>query len=278
MNVTKILVIISFVLLTPLTHTAADPTTGPLVGALRWDGWNTGQNWPDGSPNDWGIWSELILTPPQWRYRLPFYSTISATGAVQIRLDSQQKMDQEIAYAKAGGLDYWAFDFYGNNGPFGDALQRYRASSRKSDMKFALVVAQWPAGAPNRRTQIVNHMADPQYVTVLGGRPLLYFFTPDPLTASDISGLRSAAMAIGLPNPYLVLMTWNPNDGRTTALGFDAISAYASAPAGPVGAVPYSILAAENQAVWNAGKSNGLKVVPIVNTARRRWRVPERAT
>jgi hypothetical protein len=69
----------------------------PVVGAIRWDGWN-----------EWDVW-QRSFDPPEWHYRLPFFASIGPDGKALVREDSQEVIDKEIAYAKAGGLDYWAF-------------------------------------------------------------------------------------------------------------------------------------------------------------------------
>ncbi len=65
-----------------------------VVGAIRWDAWFGGGSY------------QRYLAPANWHTRLPFYSTIGPDGGVEVRSDSQQVMDQEIAYAAAAGLDY----------------------------------------------------------------------------------------------------------------------------------------------------------------------------
>jgi len=72
----------------------------PVVGAIRWDAWTAGSEW------------ERNLGPAQWRSRLPFYGTETGPDSVEIRADTQAVMDQEIAYASAAGLDYWAYCFH----------------------------------------------------------------------------------------------------------------------------------------------------------------------
>jgi len=69
----------------------------PSVGAIRWDGW--------GADNR----DAKVMGPRQWENRLPFYAKRISDGEVQVRGDSQEVMDQEIEYASAAGLDYWAF-------------------------------------------------------------------------------------------------------------------------------------------------------------------------
>ncbi len=246
--------------LAEITATSSVPT----VGAIRWDAWYTG------GP---GATDEIALTPSEWHDRIPFYaqfvaSTTASTTDLHIRVDTQEVMDQEIAAAKAGGLDYWAFDYYGNANSITGALNKYMASAQKADMKFSLLVlpqattaSDWPASA-------VQYFQDSQYVKVVNGRPLVYAFAAgSPITKASMDSLRAAAQAAGLPNPYIVWMTWNVNDGKVAELGLDAVSAYALAPTGTAETVqPYSNLVNVDEQFWNTAKTLGLKTVPIVTT------------
>ena len=253
---------------------AANPSF-PTVGAIRWDAWN-GDAGPDQSSINAGLWAESAISPAQWHYRLPFYTTVSASSTIQVRLDSQA-MDQEIAAAKAGGLSYWAFDYYGASSGLTRAFNFYLASAHKSDINFSLILLNggltenWP-------TNVVNLLTDPQYQTVLSGRPLIYVFKYGmpggstnsidvPTWRANFDSLRIAAQVAGLPNPYIIFLSGTTNDTYVNQLGLDAISAYAVSPTGAADqAVPYNNLAVANQAYWDNAKSAGLKVVPPVST------------
>jgi len=76
-----------------------------VVGAIRWDAWH-------GPASEVGLTVEKTLAPAHWHYRLPFYGKVAGENAVEVRGNTQEVMDQEIAYARAAGLDYWAFVVY----------------------------------------------------------------------------------------------------------------------------------------------------------------------
>ena len=125
------------------------PASRPLVGAIRFDAWQSGESATD----DWLI---AQLGPKQWRYRLPNFGTeISDT---QVRMDeaTPANMDQEIALAKAAGIDYWAFNHLLTRER--QCLNTYLASSRKSEVKFCL---QMGAFFDARAADAVNLMKDP---------------------------------------------------------------------------------------------------------------------
>ena len=68
------------------------------IGVIRWDAWF------DDKVNPY----EKNLADKKWHGRLPFFAKIISGTNVQVRGDTQAAVDQEIAYAKAGGVDYWA--------------------------------------------------------------------------------------------------------------------------------------------------------------------------
>ena len=71
----------------------------PIVGAIRWDAWH-------GARGPVGQVVERTLGPAKYHYRLPFFAKVLADDKVEIRGDSQEVMDREIAYAQAAGVDF----------------------------------------------------------------------------------------------------------------------------------------------------------------------------
>jgi hypothetical protein len=208
---------------------AADPAAKteparPIVGAIRWDAWY-GTNGPVKNV-------EVTLGPPKYHFRLPWFARLLGEDKVSINGDSQEIIEQEIAYAERAGLNYWAFVDYGDHPELTIALRRYRAARDKHGLCYCLVeegglldsrgTNYWPA--------LIEHFKDPNYQTVLDRRPLLYVFkATERLGQPEWQQLGDAAVAAGLRRPYLVMMGWNPEKDarRIEALGFDAISAYA---------------------------------------------------
>jgi hypothetical protein len=225
-----------------------------LVGAIRWDAWN-GDKGFDAQPRTpeetgtrritAGMAVERSLGPKHWHYRLPFYAKVVGENKVEVRGNTQQVMDKEIAYAAAAGLDYWAFVTYAPESPMTDGLKLYLSSRNKARVKFCLLLHQVMKKAPDAEAaRFVALMKDPQYVTVLGGRPLVYAFHCRAEKAFFEKLLR-AASAAGLKRPYLV------NMGNCTAgVSFDAMSSYTGR---------------GGQAEWERERKRGRKVVPAVS-------------
>ncbi len=251
----------------------------PTVGVIRWDYWSGNQR-----SSNW----VLALSQPRWRDRLPFYATDLSSTTVTIREDLQWVMDREIDYASRAGIDYWAFDFYNPAGAgappmhMNYGVELFKASSQSHRMRYALITTD---GTGRRiwasySDALVANFADPRYQTVAGGRPLLYLFDPIGLgySRAGIDALRAKAVAVGLPQPYIVGMVWDAQAGAEVIdrLGLDAMGAYLLGN-DPEGEHPYSAQASADRRFWEAGKSEGKEVVPLVvasHDSRPAWEYP----
>lgn len=217
--------ILAALLLAPLTALNAVEGAPPIVGAIRWDGW-----YGEGAVVRQ---TEIALGPPKYHFRLPWFARLTGEAQVRINGDSQEIIEQEIAYAAAAGLNYWAFvDYWDEDASLSIALRRYRAAKDKRGVRYCLVEEGHRLDTVGVRgwARLVEHLTDPNYVTVLNGRPLLFLFgKTERLGKTDWGELGAATTAAGLKPPYLVLMGWHPeSDAKDIAtLGFDAVSAYA---------------------------------------------------
>jgi lysophospholipase L1-like esterase len=76
----------------------------PLLGAIRWDFYFN---------NSYDLRS--LSRDQKWHYRIPLTSQVAWNGTAYNAVggvDTQEKVDYEIAAAKRGGIDYWAFLYY----------------------------------------------------------------------------------------------------------------------------------------------------------------------
>jgi len=251
---------------------AASPAR-TIVGAIRWNAWFGGNTY------------QRYLAPANWHTRLPFYSTSRRDGSVEVRSDSQQVMDQEIGYAAAAGLDYWAFCYYHpaswlEADKYNYGWRLYLSSKRKADLRFCILLQGQHLGPKEKWTEtmqtFVRLFREPTYQKVCGDRPLVFMYSVAAVrewagstrTAKEaILELRQAAARAGVGNPYLVAQVYRPKDGVDSidSLGFDAISAY-SLPGGSGNQeYPFQELAKANRSFWDTCKATGKPVVPIVN-------------
>ncbi len=252
---------------------AAQPVPRIAVGAIRWDAWH-------GEASSVGEVVEGTLGPKRYHNRLPFFAKVISDDQVEIRGDTQEVMDREIAYAHEAGLDYWAFVTYPPDIPMSRGLELYLSSTRKQDIHFCLnLQGGWESGGgmaawPAKVERYVKYFADPCYQTVLGGRPLVYLYSVGDLVGKGrfadwsqareaFDRLRQATVEAGIPPPYFVVQDWSPDAAaeKMKLLGLDAIGAYAMAGGG--NEAPFPKLAELVAAWWERCKATGAPVVPL---------------
>lgn len=222
-----------------------------IVGAIRWDAWHGDAGLEKenevfnagGIKLTPGLAVERSLGPKHWHYRLPFYAKVVGENKVEARANTQAIMDQEITYASNAQLDYWAFLTYNPKSPMSIGMQLYFSSPLKPKVKFC-VICHHIRETPEEIERLVGYMKDPQYVKVLGDRPLVYVFQCD-AQKTFFDALTKAMGEAGLKRPYLV------NMGNTKAgIGFDAVSSYVGT----------------DRNSWTASKKQGGKVIPSIST------------
>ena len=233
----------------------------PTVGAIRWDAWSGG-----------GVTEQVeqTLSPDKHRFRLPWFATVDASGRAHIDASADGIMEQEIAFAKQAGLDYWAFLTYPEADAMSSALARYLRSPRRADLGFCLILhqtlsvpaARWPA----ERDRTLKLLKEPGYQKV-AGRPLVYAFdlpTGNETVKQRFEELRRAAKATGL-DPYFVYMGWSPqvDHQKHAAEGFAAVSAYAHPGAEPVFS---KYVDAFEKHSWANALTHQIPYIPLVTT------------
>lgn len=253
----------------------------PSVGLIRWNGWNNGP---------FGLKESLMLSPPHWRNKCPFYTVVNSANSVSTDSDTAAIAEAQNVHGAALGVDHWVFHDYPTDprlglGPglvdiagFGSALVRYQASSNKSLVKFCLQIGghfvfasgafasgDWSANV----SRYVSIMQDSQYKKVLTNRPLFYFYFSDSFVSAmgglsaaqtGIQQLRDAATGAGLGNPYIVLL-----DGDQL-LGGDAVSNYAVfLPNEGLNELAYSVVTNSAEGQWTSWDNSNKKMVPLAS-------------
>ncbi len=239
----------------------------PLVGAIRWDAWHDG---PAGRA------VEYTLGPEQWRARLPWFAEVTGPDTVRTRADSQAVADREIEQAADLGLDYFAFLWYDVDREVGSedegmmrGLNLYRSSPNRDLVRYTVIIDGQRLASPVERAAVVDRMRDPNWVKV-DGRPLLFVGMWYPSARADVQAVRSASVAQGTGDPYVVHMVVSGNDhaeavATATAGGVDAVSWYAAGVTSARGA-PYAALARGARSAWDQTAALGAAVVPTVMT------------
>jgi hypothetical protein len=232
------------------------PKPKPVVGAIRWDAWTGGEVTRQ---------VERTLGPERYHLRLPWFARVTGKDTVGIRGGSPEIMGREIDYAADAGLDYWAFLMYPASDPMSEPLALYQNHSRRKRLRFCVILhnnlgvreEQWP----QERDRVIALLKEPGYLTVLGGRPLVYAFST---SLPRFAELRRAVQEAGL-KPYYVLMDSDPARAFTTGSpqGFHAVSAYAYGSDHPTFA---QLARAVKENFWQKAARAGVPYVPLVTT------------
>jgi hypothetical protein len=249
-----------------------------LLGPIRWDAWHT--PWSrvkPGSPDGPVAAMVASLGPQRYHWRLPFFAQVVDDEHVRIDGYTQEIVDREIAFARAGGLDYFAFLLYAPDSPMSQGLALYLSSARKADLPFCAIASPPTFGGRDVFAQgvarVVKLMREPSYLRVAGGRPLLYLFDVNDKWIAAwgglgalrplFDGLRRAARDAGCGDPYLVVADSRPEHGKQVldAVGAQALTAYATQRNGAH--APYADLTRDARAFWERCAATGAEVVPI---------------
>lgn len=253
-----------------LAHTPALAASGVISGAIRWDAWY------ENTPGDTCAQAQQVLSPAAWQNRAPWFAQVSSPY-VLTAIGTQADMDAEIGYAQAAGLKFWAFNEYAVGSPsicIKQSWNLYQASSLKSQIKWTWVSDIGNLGSTgNYSTQVagyITNMQDPQWQTVLSGRPLWFLFWNASNFSSHwgsslsnlgamITAVRAAATAASIGNPYIVIMNGNLTQAvqELKGVGADAIGYYNSSNYGT-----YSSLVSRNEAQWASFSNTGQSMIP----------------
>ena len=249
------------------------------LGAIRWDAWHT----PAAAVEHGGAGGpvramETSLNPHRYRWRAPFFARVDASDTLRIDGYTQEIIDREIAFAKAGGIDYWAFLLYPEDNCMSQGLSLYLSSDRRRDVNFCAVASPNTFGARNEWqagiARIVRYMKEPCYQSVCGDRPLLYLFRPEEKWIQMWGGaagarelfdtLRAAVKDAGLGEPYVAVMHQGSAAAGKAALeavGAQALTDYARQR--NASGAPYAELASAARAFWGECLATGADVVPL---------------
>ena len=194
------------------------------LGAIRWDAW-----YGDNEEAD-GTYSEVMrsLSPAKYHFRAPFYAQVTSEGNVIIPEYTQEIFDKEMEYAIEGGIDYFAYVWYSNGG-LRRARDFHTSSKYKNQVKMTGIIDTNSLGNASVKNEIVSLMKESFWMTVLGNKPILYFFVDDrnaKIVQADIEKFKTLTQKEGLPDPYFVFMQNDINTAVVRSTGADAASMY----------------------------------------------------
>ena len=266
--------------------------TGLISCAIRWDAWygTTGNTQQAAQSLSFG----------GNQTKAPWFAT--QYEGIVISNGTQSNIDMECQLAAQAGITCFAFDQFGVASSLTAAWNLYQTSAYNTLVNWCWIgqsIHQLFGGTGAYSTAcdlLASQMAQSTYQKVLTNRPLLYIlwdaagFTSyfggnySNLTAA-ISYLQTKCAALGIGNPYIVVMTGSTASAVTIAssMGANAIGTYASFAAYPSGlSYAYTALDSSIQASWvtaaTAATGGSLAYVPTAMTgadARGRWYRPE---
>jgi hypothetical protein len=233
-----------------------------LVGVIRWDAWYKMENSISSTTTPPAV-VEQTLSPEKYHFRAPFFAKIES-GKVLLPVISQALIDQEILLARNAGIDYFAYCWYKDDGSgLAEARKYHNKSSYRKDVKMCAVIENGHFSADKEIDGLIAAFGQDNYQTVLGGRPLVYFFSASSITATTISKIKSKAKANNIHDPYFVMMGFNNPSADAKNTGCEGISKYTS---GGSNGAAFSTNAGYERASWNAFKNTGMQVIPIVTS------------
>jgi hypothetical protein len=172
-----------------------------LIGAYYFAGW-----WRNPIPAHY----QLAVSPGtviDWRKKFPEREPVTGWFS-----DTQEIVDREIELAAAGGIDFFAFDWYpprqlaeqrrpGAIKNINNGLKFFRTSKNKKKMKFVIDFvnnAHFAIVSPEEWSRVlrewIDAFKDPQYLKI-GGKPVLIIFSAAELRQSS-KGLANSRATI----------------------------------------------------------------------------------
>jgi hypothetical protein len=234
--------------------TRAEKTT---FGAIRWDAWYT----HDGVEQSVISQVERSLSPKKFHFRAPFFAEITKDNKIIIPEYDQAIFDKEMEYAIEAGVDYFAYVWYSSDMK---ASRIFHTQSKyKNDVKMCACFDGNAINKPYARRDMEQLFVEDYYMTVLDGRPLMYYFgSNDNLDAikDDIKYYRQLTKKLGIPEPYAVIMNVSPQQAHN-AYG-DAVSSYGVS--GVKNNGPFRDLMAKAHESWLNYQKTGIQYVPTV--------------
>ncbi len=205
---------------------ASERNKETTFGAIRWDAWFSHNGRSDSIVTQ----VEKTLSPAEYHFRAPFFANITDEGKIETPAKySQEIFDQEMLYAKEGGIDYFAYLWY--DGEMSEARKLHPTSQYKDDVKMCIMLDGNGIGKSRAREEILGYLNSSFYFKVLDGRPLMYYYINTgsknanlAAAQNEIKYYRAKCEELGIPAPYAVVM--NVSGPETTKIYGDAVSRY----------------------------------------------------
>ncbi len=231
------------------------------MGVIRWDAWYG----HDGNEKSVISQVEKTLSPAEYHFRAPFFAKVTDDGKIEIPEYTQEIFDKEMEYAADAGIDYFAFLMYSND--MKKAREFYKTSKYNDRVKMCCIVR---PGQEEFKDEVIELFQQDYYMTVLDGRPLLYFYFETDAEFNNLPGAiadyKARCLQNGIKEPYVAVM---PTSGVATSFyeqykDTDADSAARYGVAGSNGEAFANIITRAKQ-MWADGKEKCGQVIPNVS-------------
>ena len=234
--------------------TGVEKTPETTVGAIRWDAWYS----HTGKAGDVVTQVERSLSPAQFHFRAPFFAEITEDNKIVMPEYTQDIFDREMEYAMYAGIDYFSYVWY--NSDMKMARKFHEQSQYKNDVKMCVCFDGNAINQPYAREEMRTLLLEDYYMTVLDGRPLMYYFATTGNTSrilNDIIYYEELCEELGIKKPFAVVM--NISSTLAKGSGGSAVSKY-----GYSGTSTYADLVAACQNSWLTYNNNSFQYVPNV--------------
>ncbi len=243
--------------LTPINVANEKRSETTSVGAIRWDAWY-GHN---GDPQSVVSQVEKTLSPAKYHFRAPFFSSVTDEGKIEIQPYTQEIFDKEMEYAIGAGIDYFAYCWYDSDMK---AARVFHTQSKYRDkVKMCCMMDGNAIGQSYAHKEMETLLKQSYYMTVLDGRPLMYYFGNNDNLASiaaDIKYYRELAEKIGVKPPYAVVM--NRSAADSLSICGDAVGSYAMSLSD---GKSFKELTDYSHDRWESWRTGGSQLVPLVS-------------
>lgn len=225
------------------------------VGVIRWDAWYGHDNITNSVISQ----VEKTLSPKQFHFRAPFFAEVSEDGGIIVPEYTQEIFDQEMEYAIQSGIDYFAFLWYD------DAMQKARKfyqTSKYNDKVKMCVILDSKTPTAEQHQEMAKLLQSDYYMTVLNGRPLMYYDCGYDAAKEQIAYYRALSVKLGFPEPYAVCLKLSADKARKAFA--DGVGDYAVSNESVN--ISFFELGKKAEKVWLAHQREDAQYVPIVTT------------
>jgi len=222
------------------------------IGAIRWDAWYG----HDGVETSIISNVERTLSPAKYHHRAPFFAKVTEDNKIIVPEYTQEIFDTEMKLAIDAGIDYFTYVWYYDE--MKTARQMFSKSKYNNQIKMSVCLG--GKMLFDGLEEIIRLFKQDFFMTVDGGRPLVYYFGGFASVKEGISILKEECAKNGIPTPYSVVMNLGVED--TVNAGADAIGQYGVAASN---GVPFDGLRQEAKKLWQKFYDLNMQFIPTVS-------------